>query len=471
MKTIKLSKKEYNGSWCIFIRCEPDPRFDRMIRSYPGRVWSKSNRSWYIKYGEDSYDDLTRYFRGNFKIVKSDDIVPDTTPWHGPQTIIKKDTGYGPVEMRFLQHEGKIIIKFLGRYDKSWIDELRQYGAAFYDKVTREWSLKASRIAIDSLSDYFNERGIELRVRKDKPKKEIAINRKRTGSEVRSRALKRESLEAITRVERYLREKRFSERTINAYASQIEFFFKYFYKKKPEEIDSDDISEFMDEYVIKLGYSTSFQNQMISVLKAYSTVSGNIVINPEDLSRPKRSRPLPQVFSKDEVTRILNSPRNIKHKLILWIIYSCGLRRSEVINIRLNDINIERGMLHIRSGKGDSDRVVPLSGILKIKLEEYLTAYSPNTYLFEGQKGGRYTASSVHGIFKTALSRTGINKEVGVHSLRHSYATHLHENGLDIRYIQELLGHKSSKTTEIYTHVSRRKLLEIRSPIEDLDLF
>ena len=152
------------------------------------------------------------------------------------------------------------------------------------------------------------------------------------------------------------------------------------------------------------------------------------------------------------------------------MIYSCGLRRSEVTNIKLNDLDRERNILNIREAKGMVDRIVPVPQKVWDKLDEYIAGYKPAFWLFEGQKRGKYSVESVYRVFKEALRKAGIKKEVGVHSLRHSYATHLHENGLDIRYIQELLGHKSTRTTEIYTHVSRRNLVSVRSPIEDIDV-
>ncbi|MBG0859009.1 MAG: tyrosine-type recombinase/integrase [Bacteroidales bacterium] len=121
-------------------------------------------------------------------------------------------------------------------------------------------------------------------------------------------------------------------------------------------------------------------------------------------------------------------------------------------------------------GKGKVDRIVPVPERVWGKIDEYIDCYKPREYLFEGQAGGKYSVESVYNVFRQSMKKAGIKKDVGVHSLRHSYATHLHENGLDIRYIQELLGHKSTRTTEIYTHVSRRNLAAVRSPIEDLDL-
>jgi integrase/recombinase XerD len=247
-------------------------------------------------------------------------------------------------------------------------------------------------------------------------------------------------------------------------------FFKYFNEKDPLTISMDEVSEFVYEFIITNGYSASYQNQMISSIKTFYRISGRSHIDLQLIERPKKSRALPKVFSKEEVKRILNATRNTKHKLLLWIIYSCGLRRSEVTNIRLNDLDRDRGILHIREGKGRVDRIVPVSQKVWEKLDEYVDGFHPGKYLFEGQTGGRYSVESVSRVFKEALKKAGINKEVGVHSLRHSYATHLHESGLDIRYIQELLGHRSTRTTEIYTHVSRRNLVAVRSPIEDMDV-
>jgi integrase/recombinase XerD len=269
---------------------------------------------------------------------------------------------------------------------------------------------------------------------------------------------------------RYLDEVRYSNRTNDSYLALLELFFKYFNDRDPLEISMEEVSGFVYDFIITNGYSASYQNQMISAIKTFYRISGRTRIDLELVERPRRSRPLPKVFSKEEIKKILNATRNNKHKLLLWMIYSCGLRRSEVTNIRLTDLDRDRSVVHIREGKGRVDRIVPVSGKVWDKLEEYTEGFHPMKYLFEGQSGGRYSVESVYRVFKQALHSAGIKKDVGVHSLRHSYATHLHESGLDIRYIQELLGHRSTRTTEIYTHVSRRNLIQVRSPIEDMDV-
>ena len=194
-------------------------------------------------------------------------------------------------------------------------------------------------------------------------------------------------------------------------------------------------------------------------------------INVELIHRPKRAKLLPNVLNKEEVKLILNAHRNLKHRVMLSMIYSCGLRRSELLNLRATDIDSKRHVVHIRQAKGKKDRIVPLSDKILLMLREYYKYYKPKTWLFEGQQqGSQYDERSLASVLKFALEKSRITKPVTLHWLRHSYATHLLESGTDLRYIQEILGHQSSKTTEIYTHVSSHNIQKIKSPFDDLDL-
>ncbi|MFN8241380.1 MAG: tyrosine-type recombinase/integrase [Bacteroidales bacterium] len=377
---------------------------------------------------------------------------------------------FGPVEFTIREKEGKLVVKFVGRYDQSWIDEMRTYGRLRYLRTNREWLLDWSKIACDSLADFFTSRGVEVTVRRTAVSAEVAGNRKELGDEIRSRSLGEKARRGLKLMEDYLGDNRYSGKTTKSYLPLLELFFKYYDTKDPDEITVEEISLFIHNFVVGLGYSESYQNQVVSAIKTYYEISGSGRVNPVLIDRPRRGRALPKVFSKEEVKTILNSARNVKHKLLLWLIYSCGLRRSEVVNVRLEDLDRGRKVLFIKEGKGKVDRIVPVSDKVWEKIDGYVDSYRPAEFLFEGPGGGRYSVESVYNVFKQALKRAGIHRDVGVHSLRHSYATHLHESGLDIRYIQELLGHKSTKTTEIYTHVSRRNLVAIRSPIDDLDL-
>lgn len=402
----------------------------------------------------------------NGRIMEHEEIMPSQ------RTIKKVVDGkrVGPVEFTIRENENLLVIKFQGSYDPLWIDEMKSYGRIRYDSKRREWLLTWTKITCDSLADYFASRGVEVSVSRMVVSDEMKARRQSSGGDIRGRELGKKALEALEQMKNHLEESRYSERTSKSYLPLLEIFFKYYNTTDPEEITEDQVSLFVHDFIIGNGYSASYQNQVVSAIKTWYDISGNGRINPQFIERPRRGRALPKVFSKDEVKRILNAAKNGKHKLILWMVYSCGLRRSEIINIKINDLDRNRGILLIREGKGRIDRIVPVSKKVWEKIDEYSASFTPAEYLFEGAGGGRYSVESVYQVFKQALRRAGIKKDVGVHSLRHSYATHLHESGLDIRYIQELLGHKSTKTTEIYTHVSRRNLVAVRSPIEDLDV-
>jgi integrase/recombinase XerD len=187
------------------------------------------------------------------------------------------------------------------------------------------------------------------------------------------------------------------------------------------------------------------------------------------IQRPRREKRLPNVLSKEEVKAILEAPTNLKHRAMLSLIYACGLRRSELLNLTLKDILSDRNLLFIRQSKGKKDRMVPISLKIIGMLRDYYKAYKPKTWLFEGQfPNTKYSEMSLAKVLKQSMLKAKVNKNVSLHWLRHSYATHLLESGTDLRYIQELLGHSSSRTTEIYTHVSTRNLQQIRSPFDDL---
>ena len=395
-----------------------------------------------------------------------DEIIPGEKQIKG----VVNPPRYGHVEFRVYEESGHLAIRFSGRYDKAWISEMNTYGKLIYDKTRREFSLPWSKMTVDSLSDYFSSEGVEVKVIRTVISDEVLKLRRNAGEEIRNRELSEKAIAAIDMMKKNMDEMRYSTKTSETYLSMLELFFRYFSEKEPSEISGKDTTHFIQDFVISNSYSASYQNQMISAIKYYYSLADYGNIDIEFFERPRRRRALPKVFSKDEVKRILNATRNNKHKLLLWLIYSCGLRRSEVTNILLTDLDRERGILHVREGKGKVDRVVPVSDKVWDKIDEYTGGFCPKKYLFEGQGDGRYSVESVYRVFKQALGKAGIKKEVGVHCLRHSYATHLHETGLDIKYIQELLGHKSTKTTEIYTHVSRRNLVAVRSPIEDMDV-
>ncbi len=274
----------------------------------------------------------------------------------------------------------------------------------------------------------------------------------------------------IVRFEHYLQSKRYSSNTIKVYAETLRVFLRYFASKAIEEISNDDLIAFNNDYILKNNFSSSFQNQLVNAVKLYYSAIQHKKIDVELVHRPRREKTLPNVLSKEEVKSILDAPYNLKHRAMLSMIYSCGLRRSELLNLTKLDIDSKRMVVIIRMAKGKKDRIVPLSPKILILLRDYYKSYKPKHFLFEGQDGGRYSEKSLENVFKQSLLKARIEKPATMHWLRHSYATHLLESGTDLRYIQNLLGHKSSKTTEIYTHVSTKNIQNIRSPFDDLEL-
>ena len=267
----------------------------------------------------------------------------------------------------------------------------------------------------------------------------------------------------------YLKSQRYSPNTIKTYTEALGVFFQFHSNKAPEKLEIEDIIHFNTGYILRKNLSASYQNQVINAIKLFYRNRFKRFMNLDNIQRPRREKRLPNVLSKQEIKAILEAPTNLKHRALLSLIYACGLRRSEVLNLTLKDVLSDRNLLFIRQSKGKKNRVVPISHKIIEMLPDYYTAFKPKTWLFEGQyTGEQYTQRSLELVLKQALKKAGNQKPVSLHWLRHSYATHLLESGTDLRYIQELLGHSSSRTTEIYTHVSTQNLQQIRSPFDDL---
>ena len=263
-----------------------------------------------------------------------------------------------------------------------------------------------------------------------------------------------------------LRARGYSGKTVKAYTLQVQRFFDEVLLNEKEINDA-----VVQKYSLKLlekDLSHAYVNQAISALKFYFR---HVLKRPNSNGyvRPKKESTLPDVLSLGEVARLLKSVKNLKHRAMLIVTYTSGLRVGEVVRLRPEDCDRERNVVKVRQGKGRKDRQTLLSETANAVLDQYIEQEKPDGWLFPGQKEGRHlTERSAQKVFEKALIQAGIRKEVSIHSLRHSFATHLLENGIDLRYIQELLGHQSVRTTERYTHVSRRDIGRIQSPLDRL---
>lgn len=265
-----------------------------------------------------------------------------------------------------------------------------------------------------------------------------------------------------------LRLMRYSPATIKNYESQFRSFLSFIYPKDSEQIEEADIHKFMLHLVNEKQVTIATQNQAVNAIKFYLEFVKKGERKVYHIDRPRKERKLPMVLSEDEVVAMLTATSNLKHKSILCLFYSAGLRRSELLKLKPADIDRGRSMIYVRGGKGKKDRITLLSKVACALLLRYVEIYQPKEYLFEGEHGGPYSERSVHGIVKRAARQAGINKNVSPHTLRHSFATHLLERGTDLRYIQELLGHESSRTTELYAHVTKRGFEQLVSPLDNL---
>lgn len=370
-------------------------------------------------------------------------------------------------------HRDVITIHFW--YNPQVVEQLKTLGIARYNPEGKYWYTDARNFDYTAFAETMrpvamvNYRELMPRQKPPVDKPEAVIGENPVKRAVR-KPLTPENSVSISRFRQWMEHKRYSASTVKTYADAISGFLAFLQPKPAAEASNQDLVQYVHEYIIANHYSFAMQNQAVNSMKLFYREIIRARIDIERLERPRREHKLPNVLSKEEVKAILEALANPKHKAMLSLIYACGLRRSELLNLKPADVDSKRGLLIIRQGKGRKDRVAPLPERIVEMLREYYKTYRPRVWLFEGQKEGeKYSAESLAKVLKNALSLTGNRKPVTLHWLRHSYATHLLESGTDLRYIQELLGHKSSKTTEIYTHVSSKQLQKIRSPFDDLD--
>lgn len=266
-----------------------------------------------------------------------------------------------------------------------------------------------------------------------------------------------------------LKLKRYSANTARVYCGLFERFINHYLEIPIDRIDERDIEEYLLQ-MVEEGRSTSYQNQMINAIKFYYEIVLDMPNRFYKVDRPMAEKKLPEVLSTAEVKSMIESCQNLKHRCIILLLYSAGLRRNELLNLKLKDILSDRMMISIKSAKGNKDRMTILSEHVLRELRLYYKEYRPKEYLFESPEGDKYSATSVANIVKRAAADAAIIKHVTAHTLRHSFATHLLESGTDLRYIQVLLGHDSTKTTEIYTHIATNFVGGIKSPIDSLNL-
>ncbi|MGB5943478.1 MAG: site-specific tyrosine recombinase/integron integrase [Leeuwenhoekiella sp.] len=259
--------------------------------------------------------------------------------------------------------------------------------------------------------------------------------------------------------------KRYAPSTVRTYVLYFEQFINQYSAKELSTINEVDIRLYLQS-LVQQGKSDSYINLAINAIKFYYETVLEMPNRYYAIERPRKQQRLPVVICKEEVLAMIACIDNIKHRAIAELLYGSGLRRSELINLKITDVDSKRMVLKIKNSKGNKDRYTLLSHRALGTLRDYYRCYRPKDHLFEGRQGGLYSAQAIVAIIKRAAAKAGIKEKVTPHTLRHSFATHLLEAGVDIRQIQVLLGHQSTKTTEIYTHVATKSLEMIKNPLD-----
>ena len=249
----------------------------------------------------------------------------------------------------------------------------------------------------------------------------------------------------------------------------FEKFINHYKNLELRNIDEQHVDNYIS-YLVNSGKSNSYINQSINAIKFYYEAVLGMPNRFYLVDRPRKEERLPSVLSKEQVSKMIHSTNNLKHRCIISLLYSAGLRIGELRALKIENIDSDRMLIHVKAAKGNKDRYTVLSKSILMLLRTYYTEYRPQIYMFEGPGRKLYSETSIQKIVKRAALRAGIRKKVTAHTLRHSFATHLLEDGTDLRYIQSLLGHNSPKTTEIYTHVAVNSFKGIQSPLDSLSL-
>ena len=275
-------------------------------------------------------------------------------------------------------------------------------------------------------------------------------------------------LSRITTFSQYLEQRRYAYSSIKTYVGLVRQFFAAHPGRNWNDFTKSDLEAYNHRAFIVSGKSYATQNQFINAIKLFYQVHEVPGIVPAEIERPRKSTQLPEVLTKGEVGQLLGGIGNLKHRILLSLVYACGLRIGEALALRPVDLRLVERLLYVRAAKGRKDRRVPLAGKIVELLSQYQAAYPGHEHLFEGQKGGSYSYTSARQVMKRAVVKAGLPVKATLHTLRHSYATHLLQSGTDLRYIQEILGHASPKTTMLYTHVAANDLKNIKSPFDEL---
>ncbi len=486
MPNIQYIPVIHKGEKRIMVSFEYDSNIVKKLREKTKAKWSKTLRAWHI---EDTID-----YRIKCKIPLENDknitakkiVAPtiatekkDAPPPQKKKTVEAKETlptlVLKPIQNKDI--EDRIALYVSG--SKIIHDTLKRLPAVKWSENLTCWHIPCTEpsyenmcnalkahVIIDTkaLSNYLHKKNTVVAVQK-------TLGQKKPPSIEQVNNINQHNMLLLQRMVEELQLKAYSASTLRTYKNEVGIFMQTLKNKKADTLTTEDVRRYVHYCINKLQLSENTIHSRLNALKfLYEQVLGHEKFFVE-IPRPKKHLQLPKVLGEAELRKLFNAPKNLKHKAILFVAYGAGLRVSEVINLRLQDIDRERKQLFIHCSKGKKDRYVMLSPLVLDVLEQYykMSEAKPTNYLFEGiEKGKPYSMRSAQQIFNDAKKAAGILKSLSFHSLRHSFATHLLEKGVDVIYIKDILGHFDIKTTERYLHVKRELLINIESPIDGL---
>ncbi|MEI7676965.1 MAG: tyrosine-type recombinase/integrase [Bacteroidales bacterium] len=442
----------------IFIKLPKNETDIQFIRSFKYAKWLKEQYLWSIPNFDRNLALLKSYFTGRkvHLVEHTIDIQPSnpTTENTNPQPTFTKD------DLLVVNHSNRLL-KLYFSYNRELSQQLKQIPYCSWNSSLRCWEIPYSEKFLIEIKQIAEQFKLNFTYQEEQKQK---IQPRKSKFDIKNyRACPANYIDK-------LKELRYSQNTLAVYTDLFEEFINYYEDHAIDDITETMIIDYLRYLVNVRKISTSYQNQSINAIKFYyeRVMRGSRKVYTID--RPREETYLPEVLSEQEITAILNATENLKHKAILMTIYSAGLRIGEVINLRIKDIDSQRMQIRVEQGKGKKDRYTLLSVKTLEILRKYFLQYKPKIWIFEGINGEQYSSSSIKSILRTSINKTTIKKHVTVHTLRHSFATHLLESGTDLRYIQSLLGHENSKTTEIYTHITTKGFEQIKSPLDKLEL-
>jgi site-specific recombinase XerD len=432
----------------IFITLPKNDADIHYLRSFKFARWDSNNYQWIVPNYHKTIDLLKQYFQArNTRIEEIESMCIDKS--------FQPD--YHPKQLLAVNRHNKTLRLYFA-YNQPVILQVKQMPLCRWNSSENCWTFPFKETTLQQIRSIAEEAALEF------------VYQTVSQTKGSPRLKHSDSIKCPHEYVAKLKELRYSPNTLAVYTDMFEEFMNYYPDKELNDISEEEIVTFLRYLVNDRQVSTSYQNQSINAIKFYyeRVLGGKRKIYK--IERPRKEKFLPEVLSEEEVVAILKSITNLKHRATIMTIYSGGLRISELINLKVKDIDSQRMQIRVEQAKGKKDRYTLLSKKTLDTLRMYFVEYKPKDWLFEGENGGQYSQRAIQNILSKAVKIANIKKHITVHTLRHSFATHLLESGTDLRYIQSLLGHSSSKTTEIYTHITTKGLEQIKNPLDKLDL-